>query len=149
MNEELLKKELIRDEGVRRDAYRDTEGYLTVGIGFNLSANKMPEGITLPLSDEEIDILYKISVKDVIRGIETYFPWWGSLDDVRKRVLANMVFNMGIWGVKGFKNTLLFMQSGDYKQAASNMRKSKWYKQVGRRAERLCIAMETGVMPSA
>lgn len=149
MDENLLKKELIRDEGFIRNPYYDTEGYLTVGIGFNLSAHTLPQGITFPLSDEEVDTLYQITLKDIKKGMDNYLPWWKSLDEVRQRVVANMVFNMGIKGVLTFKNTLAYIQSGNYVKAAENMRQSKWYRQVKRRAERLCIAMEIGVMPNA
>jgi lysozyme len=147
MNLDLLKKELIIDEGMRRNPYRDTKGIMTVGIGFNLEAHKLPNGITFPLSDKDVETLYKISVDEVISGMDSYIPWWKGLDEVRQRVIANMVFNMGIGSVLKFKNTLFFIKKGDYYNAARNMRKSKWYKQVHDRAERLCVAMKTGKMP--
>jgi lysozyme len=148
MNITLLEKELRRDEGVRRNPYKDTEGYLTVGIGYNLDARPLPEGVTLPLSDKEISLLFNINIVDVVKGLDMHIPWWSRLDEVRQRVMANMAFNLGIYGLLGFRNTLAFIEKGDYKAASAGMRKSKWYKQVGRRAERLAIAMETGVMPS-
>jgi len=149
MDRELFKKELIRDEGIRREPYYDTEGHLTVGIGFNLDAHKLPDGVTYPLSDAEIDQLYQITADEVLGGISNYFPWWNDLDDVRQRVIANMVFNMGVNGVALFKNTIAYIKAGEYEKAASNMRKSKWFKQVKGRAVRLCKAMESGVMPNA
>jgi hypothetical protein len=36
------------------------------------------------------------------------------------------------------------VQAGDYIQAARNMEKSLWYKQVGNRAKHLVAMMETG-----
>lgn len=149
MNRILLEKELRRDEGVRREPYYDTVGHLTVGVGFNLDANVLPDGVTLPLDDTEISILLNKTINDVVKGLDTHLNWWQDLDEVRQRVLANMVFNMGIYGVLGFKNTLTNIRREQYGKAAEGMRKSKWYKQVGRRAERLAIAMETGVMPDA
>ncbi len=147
MNLELLKKELMRDEGVRRDVYIDTCGHQTCGIGYNLDARALPCGVTLPLSDEEIEILYKITIEDVFKGLNRCLPWWRDLDDVRQRVLANMCFNLGIYGLLGFKNTLFAIKNCEYTIAAKGMRNSKWYRQVGQRAERLAKGMESGVMP--
>ncbi len=71
------------------------------------------------------------------------------MDEVRQRVIANMCFNLGIGTLLTFKNTLAAMQRGSYSVAAAGMKASKWYGQVGARAQRLCTAMETGVMPAA
>lgn len=147
MDMKLLEKELRRDEGVRREAYLDTEGHWTVGIGYNLDVHPLPNGVTLPLSDEEISILFEISIKDVVKGLDSYLPWWTTVGEVRQRVLANMVFNLGIHGLLGFKNTLKNIHSGNYAAAADGMLKSKWAAQVGQRAIRLSKAMRTGVMP--
>lgn len=146
MNLALLEQELRRDEGVRSEPYLDTQGHLTVGIGYNLDAHGLPDGVTLPLSGSEVSTLFNISVNEVVKGLDAHLPWWTTLDEVRKRVMANMVFNMGIYGVLGFKNTLADIRAGNYAAAAEGMRNSKWFKQVGQRAVRLTKAMESGVM---
>lgn len=66
------------------------------------------------------------------------------MNEPRQRVLANMCFNMGIGTLMTFKNTLFNMREGNYTLAASGMRDSRWYTQVGVRAERLAVMMETG-----
>lgn len=147
MNYALMRKELERDEGVKREVYLDTKGIKTCGIGFNLEAHSLPEGITFPLSDDEITTLFDITAKDVKRGLDTYLPWWSTLDEVRQRVIFNMAFNLGISKLLTFKNTLSAIHRGDYKQAAENMKASLWYSQVKGRAVRLTKAMLTGVMP--
>jgi lysozyme len=43
-----------------------------------------------------------------------------------------------------FENTLALIRSGSYAQAAAEMVKSKWAKQVGKRADRLANMMKTG-----
>lgn len=147
MNSPLLRKELERDEGVIRKVYTDSQGHLTCGIGFNLDVHPLPPGITFPLSDEEIDTLFNITINDVEKGLDTYLSWWRDLDEVRQRVLMNMTFNLGIHGLLAFKNTLAAIKDGEYALAADNMKKSLWYSQVGQRAIRLCEAIRTGVMP--
>lgn len=147
MDYDLMRKELERDEGVEREVYTDTNGHPTCGIGFNLDAHALPSGITFPLSDDEIQTLFEITVKDVTKGLNAYLPWWTALDEVRQRVVFNMAFNLGISKLLTFKNTLAAMQNGDYLLASYGMLHSLWAKQVGNRAERLADAMKTGVIP--
>lgn len=147
MNLQLLETELKRDEGIRYQPYKDTEGYWTVGVGYNLDAHPLPDGVSLPLSNTEVDILLEISIKDVLKGLKTHLPWYERLDEVRQRVLANMAFNLGIYGLLKFKKTLAAVERGDYKVAATEMLSSPWAMQVKGRAIRLAGAMTTGEMP--
>jgi lysozyme len=41
---------------------------------------------------------------------------YNGLDEVRKSVLLNMCFNLGINGLLGFKNTLAFVKVGDWER---------------------------------
>lgn len=66
------------------------------------------------------------------------------IDEVRKSLLLNMCYNMGIKGLLSFKNTLAFIASGDWERAANGMLASKWAKQVGRRANELSELMRKG-----
>ena len=69
---------------------------------------------------------------------------------MRRRVLQNMAFNLGIGsaatgkGLLGFKNTLEFVRTGQYDKAADGMLASKWAKQVKGRAVRLAGEMRNG-----
>lgn len=131
-----LEEQLLVDEGLRLKPYKDTVGKLTIGIGRNLD----DVGIT---KDEAIILLRNDiarTTKDVIANI----PWWSSLDEVRRDVIINMAFNLGIEGLLKFKRTLLSIQNGKYEQASKEMLESKWAKQVGNRARRLAEMMRTG-----
>ena len=55
-----------------------------------------------------------------------------------------MCFQMGVDGVDAFRNTLRFMEQGDYTKAATNMLASKWAKQTPVRAERHAKQMRSG-----
>jgi len=66
------------------------------------------------------------------------------LDEVRKSVLLNMCFNLGIGGLLEFNNTLAYVAAGDWERAANGMLASKWAKQVGRRAIELSELMRKG-----
>ena len=86
-------------------------------------------------------------INDIAKYIEQVneaLPWAVHLDKPRYYVLVNMAFNMGINGLLSFKNTLTFIEKGQYESAAENMKLSRWYNQVGIRARELCEQMKTG-----
>lgn len=138
-NDLELIKELRHDEGVIDHAYQDSLGYWTIGVGRLIDKKKGGR-----LTDEEIDYLLLNDIKECTADLDKNLPWWRSLTDARRRVLVNMRFNLGMAGLLGFKNTLKFIETGDYAKAASNMLLSKWAKQVGQRANRLAAMMEKG-----
>lgn len=143
-DDELLNKELRRDEGVRYSPYQDTVGIMTVGVGHNLKAKPLPAAWTYPLSDKQVDKLLADDLFEVFSGLDRSLPWWRDLSYARQRVLANMAFNLGIAGLLTFKNTLSMIQSGRYADAANGMLASKWAKQVKGRAVRLAAMMKDG-----
>ena len=69
--------------------------------------------------------------------------WYQDATFVTKTILINMTFNMGLVGVLKFKNTLAYIKAQNYTQAAANMEKSLWYRQVGVRARELVKRMRT------
>jgi hypothetical protein len=54
-----------------------------------------------------------------------------NIDPIRRAVLVNMAFNMGINGLLGFKHTLELVRDHKYADAADSMLNSKWAHQVG------------------
>ena len=153
MNMDAIISELELDEGVRLSPYRCTAGFLTIGVGRNLDTNKLTaEELafvghncrTKPITKEQSDYLLKNDIEKVCADLMKFLPWWAYLGDVRKRVLVNMAFILGTEGLLKFENTLALIRSGSYAQAAAEMVKSKWAKQVGKRADRLANMMKTG-----
>jgi len=51
-----------------------------------------------------------------------------SLPRVAKGILQEMVYQMGLTGVRGFKNTLTLLEKGEFDKAADGMLDSKWAK---------------------
>jgi lysozyme len=132
-----LIEQLIRDEGVVLHPYTDSVGKLTIGIGRNLT----DVGIT----QAEATYLLVNDIQNATDHLEKALPWTGGLDDVRHSALLNMTFNMGIGRLCGFTKFLVAMQAEDWKTARNEMLDSLWAKQVGVRAQRLAIQIETGV----
>ena len=129
-------EQLRRDEGTRLKIYQDSVGKWTIGTGRNLS--------DVGISQDEADYLLKNDIEKATEQLAQNIPWTSQLDDARHGVLVNMTFNMGIHGLMGFKNTLAMIQAGNYSSAAENMLQSKWALQVGARAARLALQLETG-----
>ena len=132
-----IKEQLIRHEGLRLKPYRCTAGKLTIGIGRNLD--------DCGISQSEAYIMLINDIMNCEKQLQAKIPdIYNGLDEVRKSVLLNMCFNLGINGLLGFKNTLEFIKAGDWERAANNMLVSRWAKQVGRRAIELSELMRKG-----
>jgi len=131
-----LQEQLVRDEGVRLRIYQDTSGKWTIGVGRNLS----DDGI----SNDEAMMLLENDIDAATKSLETSIPWTMALDTVRLSALINMCFNMGIGGLLQFRNFLAAMQQGNWTEARNEMLDSAWAAEVGSRAQRLAIQVETG-----
>ena len=152
MNRSELISDLVRDEGLRLAAYRDTKGLLTIGIGRCLDTNPLtPEecefvghdGRRLPITEAQAHYLCANDIKRVSLRLSRNLSWWSRQPEAIQRALANMAFNLGVPGLLSFRNTLGAMERGDYAAAAAGMRGSLWAHQVKDRAERLARMVES------
>lgn len=150
---------LSHEEGRENRPYRDSKGYLTIGVGHLMDPRKggsLPEWAQFELdsagflSERSIDRLLEDDLQIAIDHLEQYLPWALSLDPVRYGVLLDMCFQMGIGnaakgtGLLGFKNTLAMIQKGNYSGASAGMKNSLWYRQTPNRADRRRAEMLTG-----
>ena len=131
-----LKQQIKLHEGVEYRAYEDTQGILTIGVGRNLEDRG--------LSEDEVDYLLNNDIKICVKELKGSFDWYDDLDDIRKRVLVDMMFNLGMPRLKGFVKMLEAIEAGAWEAAAEEMLDSTWARQVGSRADRLSEMMETG-----
>jgi len=125
-------------EGVVAHAYKDSRGYLTIGVG-----RLIDEELGGGLSDDEIDYLLANDLKRCQVEAETY-PWFAGLSEPRKAVVVSMLFNLGKPRWDGFKKAQAAIEAGDYGEAASQMLDSRWAAQVGKRAEDMAAMMISG-----
>lgn len=135
-NLKQLRDELMRDEGIRLDAYQDTVGLWTIGVGHLLGKEKRMIEITQfeaeALLDADIWVawaLAKLYAPTVVGNNALY-------GHSRERALVNMAFNLGT-RLGGFKKFLAAVNAHDWVTAAREMMDSKWATQVGARADRL------------
>lgn len=139
MTDEEFLDQLTRHEGFVPNAYQDSLGYWTIGIG-RLIDKRKGGGI----SKLEAQYLLRNDVDKAAKQLDDRLPWWRTLTPNRQAVLLNMTFNLGIGGLLGFKNTLEMVRTGNYEGAAKGMLASKWAKQVKGRATELAEQMRKG-----
>lgn len=132
----LAKAMLYKNEGCVLRVYNDSLGIPTIGVGRNLR----DKGISL----EEADILFTHDLQSAVTSCQDKLSFFNTLDPIRKAVLVDMAFNLGINGLLKFKRMLSAVEEGDYTYASEELKDSRWYHQVGMRAERLIYMMKTG-----
>lgn len=132
----LIRNQLIRHEGLELKPYADTKGKLTIAVGRNLTDKGLSNAEALYLLDNDID--------EAITGLQKE-PYWDQLNDLRQRILIDMVHNMGLGGFYKFRRMRGALMRMDYEGAAHEMRDSLWArdKDTAGRAERLARMMES------
>jgi len=130
---EIAAKQLEVDEGRKRFSYRCTAGKLSIGVGRNLEDRGLRE--------DEINLMLSNDIDEAEGIARKLIPNYQKLSEERKAVVINMAFNLGETRLSQFKQTLTAINEGRYADAATGMRNSLWYKQVGARAERLATIM--------
>jgi len=130
---------LKRHEGVETHAYECSEGKITVGVGRNID-----QAGGMGLSDDEIDYLLQNDVERVVKELAAEYPWFSDLDDVRRDAMVDISFNLGATRLRLFKRALAAMETGNYKEAATEFLDSRWAKQVGSRALELTDMISSG-----
>jgi lysozyme len=122
--------------------YLDTVGKWTLGWGRNIT----DRGI----SGDEALFLLQNDIEQVKRELDQALPWWTKLDDVRRDVLIDMGFNLGVLTppltakLLTFKTSLGLIEKGWYEEAADRLKQTKWAQQVGSRADELIEMLRTG-----
>ncbi len=131
MNAETVGKMLINDEGLKLKPYACSAGKLTIGVGRNIQDKGISKKEAIFMMMEDIkacDIDLRMIFGD---GFFESFP------ESVQHVLINMRFQLGFRGFRNFKKMIYAYQGKDYLEAARQMKDSKWYRQVPKRAERL------------
>lgn len=126
---------LKRHEGFKAELYIDTTGHRTIGYGFNVDAS-VSEGLA--------DAILRYQVKEKEQELTKRFEWYPNLSIVRRDVITNICFNIGVDGFAKFVNTIYLISHGRHEEAAAEMLKSKWASQVGGRANFLSERFKSG-----
>src|SRR3990167_10337876 len=127
------------NEGRALKPYTDTVGKLTVGVGHNLTDRGVSSAV--------IDLMLLEDYTEARNSLLTRLPWVSTFDDVRKAVLTDLVFNLGITKFLRFRNTIAALKAKDWTSAGKHLRQSLWYQQVGQRGPRIINMLISGRWP--
>jgi len=152
-----IKKLLMKHEGFRGKPYLCSRNKKTIGFGRNIddvgfsNAEKILLRIGLgrdfesePMTRHEANFLLDNDIFNSIQGAKRLGIDFESLDDVRKNVIVNMTFNLGLGKLRKFKRTLKYLKERRYADTSVEMLDSKWALQVNERATELSEMMKTG-----
>jgi GH24 family phage-related lysozyme (muramidase) len=147
MNLALLATPIIQQhENTELHVYKDTEGILTIGTGFNLETanaralceqcgadyDSLVSG-ELDLTEDQASFLLQQDIHDTISWLETLFPILDAYSQNRQLALVDMGFNLGEPRFKGFRQMIDAILNDNWAEAASQAQNSVWYTEVGDR----------------
>ena len=144
MNRERVQEQLAIDEGVVHAIYLDHLGYPTFGIG-HLIREEDPEygqEVDTPVSEERVTEAFQADLDIAISECKALYDQWDDFPGEVQEILVNMMFNLGRTRLSKFKNMRKAIDNEDWSTAAVEGRDSRWYRQVGNRAERLMTRLE-------
>jgi lysozyme len=129
-----LTSTLKQEEGFRSTPYADSLGFWTIGYGHKMMGRKQTP-ITQADAERWLaeDISIASSKVDELVGKDA--------PQEVKDIVTCMCFQLGIAGVKKFKNTLRLIRAKDYEGASKEMLKSEWANQTPARALRMSELM--------
>ena len=143
MNIEKLREELERDEGCVYNVYLDHLGYPTFGIGHLVLDSDPEHGLEVgdAVSEDRVIEVFEQDVQSVLSDCNRLYEDFDDLPEEVQRVIANMMFNMGLTRLSKFRGMKRGVDARDWNQAADEMVDSRWYRQVTNRAHRLVERM--------
>jgi len=144
MNIEQLREELKVDEGVKYEIYLDHLGLPTCGIGHLIQSTDPEHGLEVgtKVDEERVNELFDQDVEVTTNECRLLYNNFDDLPEEVQRIIANMMFNMGRPRLSRFHKMKQAVDSGDWSEAAAQMKDSRWYKQVTNRAQRLVDRMQ-------
>ena len=143
MDLEKLREELEIDEGCKYEIYLDHLGYHTFGIGHLVVEHDAEYGWEVGTSIDTVRVheAFEQDIKTVLSDCSKLYSDFEDLPEEAQRVIANMMFNMGLTRLSKFKGMKRGVDSRNWNQAADEMVDSRWYRQVTNRADRLVERM--------
>lgn len=136
---EKLRASIKKHEGLKKLAYVDTKNKVTIGYGRNLT--------DVGLSESECDTLLDHDILTSTYELYRFIPWIQGLDDVRKAVMIELTYNIGIERVLLFRKMLEALKEGNYSLAREELLNSEWATEVGiTRSHEMGYSLESGVI---
>ena len=139
-----LRAELEIDEGCKYHIYLDHLGLATAGVGHLLKESDPEHGkpVGTIISKEKVAIWFDQDIQITLDDCRKVFDDWDSMNEEVRLICCNMMFNLGYPRFCKFKLMIQAIKDGDHIEAATQMKQSRWHKQVTNRADRLISRMK-------
>lgn len=135
-----LMNSIQKHEGLKLKVYTCPAGKQTIGYGRNLEDNGISKYEALQMLDNDIKkIKSELDMELQLLDIDFYI-----LPDHVQNVLIEMAYQMGVYGLLKFKNTILYIKNSQYDLASKEMLISQWAVQTPKRAKTLSNLMKGG-----
>ena len=133
---EKLVEQLKIDEGFSSKAFWDNKQYTN---GYGTEAKSKDEIIDRKEAEKRL-------IEAAAKALEEYQGLFGHLDigNIRAEALSNMLYNLGLPTFLSFKKMIKAIRENNWYLAAHEAQDSRWYKQVGNRAVRICDELALG-----
>ena len=120
-NFNMLVDEIKTHEGLELKLYKCSADKWTAGYGRNMEDNGL----------REIEAVFMLmnDIEATINECKS-FSWFDSLTPTRQRVIANIVFNIGMPSFMHFEMTIKAIKRGDWVAAGDELVDSKWFREV-------------------
>lgn len=116
-----------------------TNGKVTIGIGWNLTANGLPDDIIDMLLDRRIEV--------AMEDCAVVIPHYAEMSVARQNAITEVAFALGRTKLSKFPKMLDALARKDYTEAAEELHDSRWARTVGKRAETLGRMLRTNRWP--
>ena len=151
-------------EGFMSKPYRCSAGKLSIGCGRNiqdrpLSASEyriiypdltiseaMKAIYNIGITEEKAILLLKHDMDNIIFQMKPE-KWLTNLSRNRKIVIYDMCYNLGYYGLLEFKKLIKAIKECDYEKASNEIKSSRYYDQVGKRAKANYYVMRLDTFP--
>ena len=128
-------------EGFVDSVYLDTEKKATIGYGHLVTKeDNFVEGVNY--KEKDLRQLFYKDVEKAETGADQVIGHIKELHPEARNVIIEMVYQLGVTGVRKFVKMILALEDSDYKKASLEMLDSKWRKQTTARCESLANIMK-------
>lgn len=133
----MIHEMIRRHEGLRLKPYLCSKGKKTIGYGWNMSANPLPDeyAVYLRIHGEITEViaerLLNISIDTATLQCKAIFFHFNEFTERRREALVDFVFNLGAGGVLKFKKMIVAIGKGDWDEAAHQVNDSAYWRQLG------------------
>lgn len=135
-------------EGYCEKIYKDSEGYLTFGIGHRIKFMDPEDGSPCGTSVTATRALsaFDADMASVETDIYRLYPNFDTKPYFVQMILGDMMFNLGYPRFSKFVKMKACLDAEDYNCAADEMIDSRWCGQVGQRCNKLVSMMRSESM---